>query len=298
MTLLSIFAWVIGPLVVVTGIGWAAAGRFTVDIDRLNRLVIYVLAPCLVFHGVTSLPQVGGAALRLPLGFLANLAGLAGLGLLVFGGLLRRRGPELRGILQPVMFPNNGNMGLPVCALAFGEEGLSLATVVFATASFLHFTVGVGILKGGRMGWLEGFRLPLVHALLLSLSLRGLGVELPLWLMTPLGWVGRAALPLMLFGLGCQLRLARVSTWQTAALAAALRLGGGFLIATATGWLLGLTGLWGSVHVVMASMPCAVITFIFAKAYGCCPEDVGGAILVSTLSSLLTLPLVLTWVAG
>ena len=54
----------------------------------------------------------------------------------------------MNSFLAPVMFPNAGNMGLPVCLFAFGEEGLALAICFYAVATFIQFSVGMSIWRG------------------------------------------------------------------------------------------------------------------------------------------------------
>jgi predicted permease len=41
-------------------------------------------------------------------------------------------------------------------------------------------------------------------------------------------------------------------------------------------------------------MPAAVFNYLFARMYGNRPDEVAGVILVSTLMSVITLPLILT----
>src|SRR3546814_12753517 len=61
---------------------------------------------------------------------------------------LRLRGLDLPTFLPALMFPNAGNMGLPICLFTFGEHGLALAVSCFAAMVILQFTVGVGIAAG------------------------------------------------------------------------------------------------------------------------------------------------------
>ena len=57
-------------------------------------------------------------------------------------------GMDRRTFLPALMFPNSGNIGLPTCLFAFGEQGLALAVSFFAMMIMLQFTVGIGIASG------------------------------------------------------------------------------------------------------------------------------------------------------
>lgn len=79
------------------------------------------------------------------------------------------------------MFPNNGNMGLPVATFALGAAGLDRAIIYMLGSSFLIFCFGPAIIRG--KGLLEGFkltlRLPLLWAILFGIGLRLFSLKLP-----------------------------------------------------------------------------------------------------------------------
>ena len=84
----------------------------------------------------------------------------------------------------------------------------------------------------------------------------------------------RAALP-RAFGLG------------TARLAIA------FVAAVIVSKLLGLTGVARGVLVLQGAMPAAVLNYLFAVRYGNDPQDVAAIVVISTVMSVLALPLFL-----
>ena len=69
------------------------------------------------------------------------IAGFAILG----GFVLRMLRLSIRAYLPSIIFSNSGNMGLPLCLLAFGEAGLALAIVLFAVSAIQKFTIGIAI---------------------------------------------------------------------------------------------------------------------------------------------------------
>ncbi len=48
--------------------------------------------------------------------------------------------------VPPIMFPNCGNLGLPVAHLAFGNGGLALMVVLMVVENTLQFTFGLWLL--------------------------------------------------------------------------------------------------------------------------------------------------------
>jgi predicted permease len=190
------------------------------------------------------------------------------------------------------MFPNAGNMGLPLCLFAFGEEGLTLAIVFFAVFSIAQFTIGVSI-AAGDLSLKRLLRMPLPYAVLLSMPFVATQTPAPAWLANTLELVGGLTIPLMLLALGVSLARLQVSSLGRSALLAGLRLGGGVLIGVALGWILDLEPAMRGVFIIQCAMPVAVFNYLFAQLYGRKPEEVAGAIVLSTGVSFLTLPLLL-----
>ena len=49
--------------------------------------------------------------------------------------------------LPPLILPNTGNMGVPICLFAYGTAGLGVASAIASVIILLHFTVGVLLAK-------------------------------------------------------------------------------------------------------------------------------------------------------
>jgi malate permease and related proteins len=282
-------AAVIAPVAICGGLGflWARRGE-PFPADFVTRLVTLIGTPALVAGSFTRL--------SVDLAAFGAMAGAALLALLCFAllgiGVLRAMGLPLHSYLPALMFPNAGNLGLPLCLFAFGQEGLTLAIVFFAVFSITQFTVGVSIAAGdlslGRL-----LRMPLPYAVLLSLPFMATQTPVPTWLANTLQLVGGLTIPLMLLALGVSLARLRIASFGRATTLALLRLGGGVLLGLALGWALGLDGAMHGVFVIQCAMPVAVFNYLFAQLYRRQPEEVAGTIVVSTAVSFVTLPLLL-----
>jgi hypothetical protein len=73
-----------------------------------------------------------------------------------------------------------------------------------------------------------------------------------------------------------------------------LGLGAGLFVASA----LGVQGLTRKVLILQAAMPVGVLNYLFAHRYQRSPEQVASLVLVSTLLSVLTIPVLLAWLEG
>ena len=58
--------------------------------------------------------------------------------------------------LPPLILPNTGNMGVPICLFAYGTSGLGVASAVASVIILFHFTLGVFLAKKvSQLMWLS-----------------------------------------------------------------------------------------------------------------------------------------------
>ena len=67
--------------------------------------------------------------------FLFSIVGIMTLYLLKTKDIIRE--------LPPLIMPNTGNMGLPICLFAYGYQGLGVSAAITSLIILLHFTLGV-----------------------------------------------------------------------------------------------------------------------------------------------------------
>ncbi len=284
----EIFA-VIAPIFVLAGLGFIwAKRRLPFPTDSIGLLATNIGTPCLV---IATLIKADISRDDLGLMALATLLALSSFLLLGAAALYLLKLP-MRSFLPSLGFPNTGNAGLSLCLFAFGAPGLALGLVFFAITSFGNFAVGQSI-YAGRGNWREVARSPVVYAVPLAALGNIFQVELPLFLMRSLETAGSIAIPLMMLTLGVSLANLRVTELRVALLLTALRLGFGLTVGVALAWAFGLTGVARGVLIIQCAMPVAVMNAIFAARYNRDPAAVAGLVVVSTLISFATLPLLL-----
>lgn len=124
------------------------------------------------------------------------------------------------------MFPNTGNMGLPISLYAFGEHGLALAVAFFLTLSIVQFTIGMAI-SGTAASLKALLRNPIVISLAGAMPIIFLDFELPRWLANTADLLGGMTIPLMLLTLGYHWPAFACVTWAAACCWAACALAWG-----------------------------------------------------------------------
>ena len=281
-------AGVLAPAAIAVGAGWAWARWGTpLDSRAVTDLITRIGAPCLVFSGLVSVDLPLGDLLRMAVATLAALALFAG----IAGVVLRLAGLPLPVFLNPMIFGNVGNLGLPLALFAFGPEGLALALCVFATVSIVHYTLGVALWSGRAS--LASLFSPLSLATLLAAGALAFDLSPPRWLMDTTRLLGGFTVPLMLLMLGMAIAEMRVRELRRPAGLAVLRLSMGTAVGFGLAAAFGLEGTARGVFVLACSMPVAVFNHLMAQRYGRQPEEVAGAIVVSTLLAFAALPVLL-----
>lgn len=285
---------IIAPVFLIAGIGFGW-GRLKLPFDTqtVSGVATSIATPALILSTLSGLKVTPAAFTEMLLATVLTLAGFALLGVLVLKGMKM----PVRAFLTPVMMSNAGNMGLPLCLFAFGQEGLSLGIAGFAVIAGYHFTFGIATVSG-RWSFMAIAKTPVVWASLIGAGLLVLGEPLPAWLNNTLQVLGGLAIPLMLIALGVSLASLEVRSLKDGTIVAFLRLVLGVGIGLAVAELMGLEGAARGVIIIQAAMPVAVFNYLFAATYDQRPGAVAGSVLISTAVSFLTLPLLLLLALG
>lgn len=277
---------IIAPVMIcaLLGYAWARSG-LPFEREFLTRIIMNIGSPCLILNGITGLnvdAQAFGSMLLIAITILVTCS------LIGAAALLIARQP-LRSFLPPVVFGNTGNLGLPLCLFAFGSEGLGLAIAVYLVYSVTQFVFGP-LVQGRESAWKTLIQTPIVYAALIGVTLLATDTPLPETLANTVQLLGGLAIPLMLLALGYSLASFRVRRPGIALSLAVFRLALGFGVGVGVSELFGLTGTMRGVVIIESAMPLAVFNYLLAARYDRHPQDIAGAILISTIFAFLTMP--------
>ncbi len=284
--LLYIMLDVVTPVAVCAAVGvcWAKMKQ-PFDTQMVTRLVSNVGVPCLVFSTLVGVELDMNIFFDMALaGFLSTTAFL-----LVGWRILKLAGMPIRTNLNPIVFANTGNMGLPLCLLAFGDQGLALGIAYFVVNVILLVTVGIAI-ASAEFKPLDILRRPFIYAVIAAALFLTSDVEVPKVMLNTTELLGNFTIPLMLITLGVSLATLQINNIRRSIVIVASRFGLGIPVGFGLASILGFEGAAYGTLVVMCSMPVAVITFLFAENYGADGRAVASSVVLSTLISFIMLP--------
>lgn len=286
--LVELFA-VMAPVLAGAGLGffWVRLGH-PYPVDFITRLVFNIGTPSLVLASLAG-ADIDAATFGQTMLAAALVIITMGCATFLVAKLLRR---SWRVLLAPMMYPNTGNMGLPVVLYAFGSAGFAYGITVMVTVSLFQFTLG-SVLSSQGNPLKTLLKTPTVYAIALSMTLLLTGTSLPRWLANTVDLLSGLTVPLMLITLGVSLASIQVKN---------LRSGLGFSLvrvplAATVAWLIagwvGLPPLAQSILVVQMCMPVAVFNYLFAQRAQREPIYVASLVFCSTLLALVYVPALL-----
>jgi len=288
------------PLYVLIGLGFFAGRKFRIPRDAVAFLLIYIIAPIVVFEGVRTV-SLRGDTLVLPLVFLLLCSVLCGVFYLAASFFWRDATKNLAAFASAD--GNSGYFGIPAAIALFSPS--ILGVIVLGSLGFLLFesTVGFFVLAKGNFTFRQSIekvlRLPLLPAFVLGLLANVFHVGLPAGFDAAMTDVRGAytVLGMMMIGLGLT-GLPRRSM--------DLKLIGFTSVAKFVCWPLLMVGILlldahvlhffstESRHAMMllSMIPLAVNTVALSIIVKVHPDKAAFTVLVSTIVALFYIPLV------
>lgn len=298
--LLSIFINVVTPVFILVFIGYVLGPRLNLEARTLSRTAYYTFVPAFVFNAISTAHMEAQLALQMTL-YATLIVLTTSLLAFITAKLLRRSSEIIAAYVMIAAFGNVGNFGLSLIEFRLGSAAQLPGTVYFVVISSVAFAICVGAASRVRgSGWQaigSVFTTPALLAIIPAAFFNFNQIEVPLFIARASSLLGDAMISSMLVALGIQ--LAEVKTFQITLdtfAASAVRLLGSPLLAAILVIPFGLSGLERSAGIIQAAMPAAVLTSIIALEHNIAPDFVTTTVLISTLISLFTLTLVLTFV--
>ena len=195
--------------------------------------------------------------------------------------------------LPPLIFPNTGNMGLPICMFAYGSQGLGVSASITSLIILMHFTVGV-FLADRKFNLDVIIKNPPFYAIIFSAVVLFYEIEMPIFVINTTEWLMYTTIFLILMSLGIALTRLKVFSFNKALISSFTRMFIGPLIGIGLIWIFNLKGFAAGVLLIQCSMPSAVLNYLVGSIYS--PkkvvDSVASTIVVSTIMSFITIPIV------
>ncbi|MEM7273846.1 MAG: AEC family transporter [Actinomycetota bacterium] len=297
MSIASVLLDVLGPVAALVALGAIVGPRLQIDVGSLSRLAYWVFGPAFVFSLLAEADLEGSVVIRL-IG--AAAAGMLA-ALLVAVVWARAAGVRYElgaAVAMTSVWGNVGNAGLAIVAFALGDDALPVAGVLMVTINLASLVLSVGLAQArsasitAAVG--RALSAPMSVAGGLALVVNLAGIDVPLLAERSIGLLAGALIPVMLLTLGIQLVAAGRPTWSPdLGVIMVAKLAVAPLAAAAAGRAVGLDGDVLAAVVIQSAMPPAVFCAVVAAENDLEPARVTSAVVLTTVASVLTLPIVL-----
>lgn len=290
------------PIFLGAGTGYLLAKWRPIDPKTVSSITFYIFSPCLVFTLLTTSKL---STQDISLSILIAILNILIVGLLTWfiGVRLRLERSLLAAVLITSMFMNAGNFGLPVTLFAFGDEALAFASLFFVSNVLLTNTAGVVIASMGSEGFrtamMNLIKLPALYAIFGALIILQTGWKLPVPVERATELLGDASIPALMVLLGIQFHNLKLGGQvKPLLLAGSMRLLVSPVIAILLGFLFGLQGPARQALVLESAMPAAIMNTVLATQYNTQPSFVTAVVVITTLVSGITLPVVMIYLGA
>lgn len=139
------------PLMLFIGLGFIAARQLKTSKETLARLLIYILAPIIVFYGTLTIPITTGA-IALPFIFFILSTSIALL-FLQIGTWIWKNDTTKNLLSLSAGTGNTGYFGIPVILAILGEK--ALGTAILVIVGFIVYENSIGIYIAARGNYSE-----------------------------------------------------------------------------------------------------------------------------------------------
>lgn len=264
--------------------------------QTLSNLLLYLVVPAMIVHSYMmefSEEILHNLLAAFGMSILAILIGTA-ITLLLTARRKDRRAPIFR---FACVFSNAAYMGFPLISALFGSEGLLYASAYVTVFNILLWTMGYGMVSGSSNPKEVARSLlhtPVLYAMVVGLAIYLLQIPVPNLIAQPIDLLSGMNTPLSMLITGMLIAAGDLESivcdqhiWKLAALRMVLIPA----VCVAVFALLGFHGMSAQVVLLLECCPAAAITSVFAVQFGHEERFAAGSVVLTTLLSIVTLPL-------
>lgn len=198
-----------------------------------------------------------------------------------------------------MVFPNMSFLGLPVLEAALGSEGVFYGAFFILFVDIIMWTYGAYLFKGGKGDFkLKQMITPSMVGALVAIIFIVFGIDLSDMLALPVSMIGGLSPPLSMIILGLMLAGMKKEDLAEGPLALIASLYRLIVLPLGTYFLLSLLGYesyYLYIPVIIMAMPVAATGALLASRYGEDHGSITGIIVLSTVLSLVSIPIVINF---
>ena len=280
---------VIFPVFFIIGIGYYLGKKNPkFDTNFITNFAGNIGTPAMIFYTVTTTGITLNIFIHYFIYAIIVITGFSIIGIIILY-LLNK---DLVMELPPLILPNTGNMGIPICLFAYGSQGLGVASAIASVIILFHFTLGVFLAKK-KFSFDIVIKSPPVYAIIVSVLFLYFKIKTPIFLENTTFLLTYATIFLVLMSLGIALTRFKFSL-KNSIILSLCRVVIGPIIGFTAIYYFNLEGFAAGVLLIQSAMPSAILNYLVGSMYS--PkkvvDSIASTIVVSTLMSFITIPVI------
>lgn len=291
---------VILPVLLVFLTGFIGQKLLHFDIKNISTLTLYVMSPVLAFRTFYTTP------LTIDYMYIFSFAILLCLSLFIITyiatKIMRADRSESSAMMLGAVFMNSGNYGAPVALFAFGDQGFHIAVIIMVIHSLFMNTLGIFFASYGsddganlKDALSKVYKMPVLWGAVIGLALQLIHMPIQFSVMNGVDLIADASIPVVMLILGMQLAVIsrKKVNYSAMGITTAIRMIASPLLAAFILYFMPLPTIVKSVLILQAAMPAAANTTMLALQFNTKPDLVSFTTLITTIISIITIPIVL-----
>ncbi|WP_338453099.1 AEC family transporter [Niallia oryzisoli] len=291
------------PAFLIFGTGFIGQKLLKLNVKSISTMSLYLMLPFLTFDTfyTNELNIEYFYMFLFSLLLVLIIIGITNL----FGKWMKSDKSELSALQLGTIFPNSGNYGAPVALFAFGTAGFDYAVIIMVIHALLINTIGIFIASYGsgrsttiKDAFKSVVKMPVIYGVILGIIFQLAHIELPPTILDGINLVGSASIPTVMLILGMQLAEIKSAKFDLKYVNSVtiIRMILSPIIAVILVSFMPVNDLIHKVFILLAAMPIAANTTMLAVQFNVKPDLLSFTTLVTTLISLLTIPITIFFI--
>ncbi|CAM4362918.1 AEC family transporter [Lacicoccus alkaliphilus] len=291
---------IILPVFLIFATGYVADKLIDFDIKSISSMSLYILLPLLTFNTFYRNELTIDYLYIFIFTFL--LTGILLVITVIWGYFMGSSKEDVAAILLGTLFPNSGNYGTPVALFALGAVAFDYAIVLMVLHGFVISTVGIFIASFGsgatitvKEALINIFKIPVIHGAVAGVVFQLLDISLDAGIMDIIEMTGNAAIPVVMLILGMQLARITKESFDIKDVTAvvSIRMIISPVVAALLVLVMPVDDTMKMVFILLNAMPVAANSTMLAVQFNVKPNVVSFSTLITTLISIITIPVCL-----
>ncbi|MGN0383393.1 MAG: AEC family transporter [Eubacterium sp.] len=267
-------------------------------IKSITNLVLYAVTPCVIinaFQRTFDNSMLRGLVIAFAAALVTHIVCIC-----IASAVIHDRDKFRNRVLKfVIVFSNCGYMSLPLQQAVLGEDGVFYAAAYIAVFNIILWTYGVFLMSGNR----DSFSLkkivlnPGILGTVIGLVLFFCSIKLPEVILSPIKYMAslNTPLPMIVIGYyiaGTNIKKVRINIYEV--ISVCIRIIICPLLVLMVMHIVGIRGTLLTSCIISSSAPAATATTMFATKFGGNTELSSNLVVVSTILSIVTMPLIVS----